>query len=172
MELFYQKLKALCDEWKSSGPPSREKLMAKAEALQRWKSEANVAGLWSEPPLLLTATLDDGIGQGIEIINNYSKMMGFQVLFMGLMKSPDAIIDTCRREKPAILGLTVLQMDSEDALAHIGRNLPSKTKLIAGGPAFQYDPQMAARCGVSYVAKNIVYFVDYVLGSFWPLRSS
>lgn len=163
MELFCQKLRALCDEWKESGTPSREKLMVMVEALEQWKSQGGITGLWSDPPLLLTTTLDDGLGQGIEIINCYAKMMGFQVMFLGLMKSPDAIIDACRREKPAMLGVTVLQMDSEDALAYIGRNLPPKAVLIAGGAAFQYDRQMAARCGVTYVAKNVVDFIGYTL---------
>jgi len=57
----------------------------------------------------------------------------------------------------------MLQLDSEEELVSIAHRLPAGTCLIAGGPAFRHDPEMAQRCGVHYVAANVAYFIDYLL---------
>ncbi len=62
--------------------------------------------------------------------------------------------------------MTVLQLDSDDDLARVGHALPARTRLIAGGPVFKFDPDMADRCGIDYVAPSVAHFVAYLLR--WP----
>ena len=112
---------------------------------------------------MLTATLDDGMGHGLALIERFAAVMGVSVSPLGLLIKPEAIIAACTQAKPDFLGLTVLQLDSDDDLARVSRNLPANTCLIAGGPAFRYDPEMAERCAVSHVAENVAYFIDFVL---------
>ena len=45
----------------------------------------------------------------------------------------------------------------------ISKNLPSKTKIIAGGPVFAADRGFAARAGIHFAAKNAAYFIQYLL---------
>lgn len=163
MNSLSYKLKQLCTDWMDRGLPSRQQIIAQAVSLDQWKQKNAIAGLWDTPVKLLSTTLDDGIGQGIEIINLFSATMGIQVVFLGLVQSPEAIVSACRKILPDILGMTVLQQDSEDGLHLVGRSLPPKTRLIAGGAAFKYDPELAERCSVDYVAENVAYFIDYVL---------
>lgn len=158
-----EKLRRLSREWIDHGLPSREVLDQTAAALTAWKAQHKVTGIWPQPPLMVTATIDDGIGQGIEMISRYAKVVGLQVQALGLMQQPEHIIETCQHYRPAILGLTILQLDSDDDLADIGHNLPTGTTLIAGGPVFKFDPEMAQRCGVTYTASNVAYFINYLL---------
>ncbi len=97
------------------------------------------------------------------IIERYAEVVGLDVERIGLLQQPQTIIDACHRRQPAYLGLTVLQLDSDDALARIGRSLPQHTRLIAGGPVFAFDSEMAARCNVDFVADDLAHFVDFLL---------
>lgn len=156
-------LEALSRTWIDQGLPSREQIVRCARTLIAWKEKHSGMGLWPEAPLLMTATLDDGIGQGIEIIGLFAEVLGMRVMPLGLVQPADAIVTACRRHCPDFLGLTVLQLDSDEALARVGHRLPPGTCLIAGGPAFRYDPEMAARCGVHHVAANVAYFIAFLL---------
>lgn len=158
-----KRLGRISQKWISESLPSHQVLESTAEALTQWKRDHQVSGIWRHRPLMVTATIDDGIGQGIQIIECYAKVLGLTVHHLGLLQHPDTIIHQCRRLQPDVLGLTVLQMDSDDALFKVGHNLPSKTCLITGGPAFKFDPDMATRCNVDYVAANAAYFIDYLL---------
>lgn len=162
-EQLRQKLRRICDQWIAEGLPSREVLERSADELEQWKQRWQTVGIWPLPPLLATATLDDGIGQGLAIIERYAEVVGLDVERIGLLQQPQTIIDTCHRRQPAFLGLTVLQLDSDDALARIGRSLPEHTRLIAGGPVFAFDSEMAARCNVDFVAADLAHFVDFLL---------
>jgi methylmalonyl-CoA mutase cobalamin-binding subunit len=150
-------------KWLSQGLPSRERLIAAAVKLNAWKKRNGVTGIWPTAPLLLTATLDDGIGQGIEIIELFSEVAGLAVKPLGLLQPPGRIAEACLDERPDLLGMTVLQLDSEDDLAYIGRRIPRRTRIVAGGPAFKYDPEMAPRCGVHHVAANVADYIDFLL---------
>lgn len=160
---FREKLGRISRKWISDGLPSRQKLESTAEALAQWKRDQQVSGIWPNRPLMLTGTIDDGIGQGIQIIECYAKVMGLQVHRLGLLLNPDTIIYQCRQLQPDILGLTILQLDSDDALYKVGHNLPSKTRLITGGSVFKSDPDMASRCHVNYVASNVAFFINDLL---------
>jgi methylmalonyl-CoA mutase cobalamin-binding subunit len=158
-----EQLHRLSQEWMAQGLPSRQVLDHTAAGLRDWKQCHAVTGIWPQRPLMATATIDDGIGQGIEIISRYAEVAGLRIQPLGLMQTPESIVAHCRRYHPAILGLTILQLDSDEALARIGHQLPSDTALIAGGPVFKFDPQMARRCGVTYAAPNLACFINFLL---------
>lgn len=163
-EQLRDKLHSLSREWIARGLPSADALRQAAVELSAWKDTHGVQGIWERSPQMVTATIDDGIGQGIEIISIYAQLAGLQVDPLGLMQAPDHIIYRCKKQRPAILGLTILQLDSDEALAHIGHHLPPETALVAGGPVFKFDPDMAQRCGVTYMAANVADFIGYLLG--------
>ena len=163
-----KRLGRISQKWISEALPSRQTVESTAEVLTQWKRDHQISGIWRNCPLIVTATIDDGIGQGIQIIESYAKVIGLRVVHLGLLQSPDTIIDQCQQLQPDILGLTILQLDSDDALCKVGHNLPSKTCLITGGPVFKFDSDMAARCNVDYVAPNVAYFIDYLLK--WPAK--
>jgi len=143
--------------------PSRSGLEKAAEDLREWKRKTGVSGLWDNPPLMMTATLDDGLGHGLEVIRMFSEAAGLDIIELGLLATPEKIITACKKHKPDLLGLTVLQFDSEENILMISRNLPSKTKIIAGGPVFLADPGFARRTGIHFTAKNITYFIRFLL---------
>ncbi len=157
------KLIQLSQVWISQGLPSHPDLESTADDLVLWKQVHQVNGLWAVRPLMLTATIDDGLGQGLQIIQRYADVLGMDVIFLGLLQKPEDIVAACHRHEPDFLGLTVLQLDSDEDLCRIGRSLCSKTALIAGGPVFKFDPELAERCNVAYVAGNVACFIDYVL---------
>lgn len=161
--LLKEKLSHLSHEWMSRGITSREHLLGTADELFEWKKDNQIKNIWPQTPVLATATLDDAIGQGIDIIELYAKISGLEVIRIGLLQTPAHILDQCHRIRPDLLGITILQLDSDDDLSEIGHHLPSNTRLIAGGPVFKFDPDMAHRCGVDYVAPNVGYFIDYLL---------
>jgi methylmalonyl-CoA mutase cobalamin-binding subunit len=162
-EALRHRLALLSRRWRTEGLASREQLVRAGESLLQWKKMNGSRGLWAQAPRLYTATLDDGIGQGLDMIHLFARAMGMTVTCLGLLQKPQAIVAACRRHCPEYLGLTVLQVDSEDELAFVGHHLPAQTRLVAGGPAFKYDPGMAARCGVYHVAPNVAHFIDLLL---------
>jgi methylmalonyl-CoA mutase cobalamin-binding subunit len=143
--------------------PSRSGLEKAAEELRKWKVKTGNSGLWDNPPLMITATLDDGLGQGMEIIRRFSETAGIEIIDLGLLVTPEKIIAECKKNNPDLLGLTVLQFDSEEDILMISKNLSSKTKIIAGGPVFTADPGFAERTGIHFVAKNVAYYIQYLL---------
>ncbi|MCJ8502298.1 hypothetical protein [Desulfatitalea alkaliphila] len=158
-----QGLAALCRRLQTQGPASGEQMMAAAEELLQLRQRMGGKGLWRRPPRLLTATLDDAIGQGLALIERFAAAIGMVVTPLGLRRPPDAIVHACHDYRPAFLGLTVLWLDSEADLALVARQLPSETRLIAGGPAFRYDPDLATRCGVHHVAADAAGFMAFML---------
>ena len=120
-------------------------------------------GLWDNPPLMITATLDDGLGQGLQIIRMFSEIAGLELIDLGLLVAPEKITTACQKNKPDLLGLTILQFDSEENILTISKNLPSKTKIIAGGPVFTAGPGFARRTGIHFTAKNVADFIRFLL---------
>lgn len=161
-DLLRIQLQQISQPWRINGLPSAEAVEAEAVRLDNFKKEHKINGLWDIPPLLVTATLDDGLGQGLSSIHRYAAIAGLNVHHLGLLQTADSIIRACQKLNPDFVGLTVLQLDTDEALAQIGHNLPPRTRLVAGGPAFTYDPEMASRCGVAYVARNVAYFIDFL----------
>jgi hypothetical protein len=153
----------LSQKWCREGLPSRQQIEYIYINLSAWKKAHNIPGLWQPPPLLLTATLDDGIGMGLDLIESYAALAGMHVKRLGLLMKKENLVAACLSRQPEFVGLTILHMDSEAALAHVGKNLPESTKLIAGGPAFQYDPDLALRCNIAFVAAHVGHFLGYLL---------
>lgn len=158
------RIRGLLDRWQRSGLPSRSGFMDAARSLKRWRVENRADGLWPHPPLMITATLDDGLGQGLDLIHPLSEAIGVRFLFLGLLQPADRIIAEAERLRPDLIGLTVLQFDSEAALARIGKDRPRGTTLIAGGPIFRVAGDLARRTGVDFVAASAADFLEFMLG--------
>ena len=158
-----EKLEELSRKWQSKGLPSRSELEKVAGDLREWKKKTSCPGLWDISPLMITATLDDGLGQGLEVIRMFSEAAGLEIIELGLLVTPEKIIAACKKNKPDLLGLTVLQFDSEEDILTISRNLPERTKIIAGGPVLTGDPGFAVRAGIHFAAKNVAYFIQFLL---------
>lgn len=160
---FRKAVDRLAGHWLATGLPSRQGLDEAADKLERMRERLNVRGIWEQPPSMLTATLDDGLGQGLAVIEKYAVAIGLRLIRLGLMQTPEAIIDACRRHQPDYLGLTILQFDTEDDLACIAKSLPRKTRIVAGGPVFAGDPGFSGRTGTHFAAKNVAAFLQFML---------
>lgn len=160
---FRHAVGSLADEWMATGLPSRQGLDEAANDLEALRERLAVNGLWEEPPCMVTATLDDALGQGLTVIETYAAVIGIRLISLGLLQTPTAIVEACRRHQPEYLGLTVLQFDTEDDLTTIASHLPLKTRIVAGGPVFVGDTDFAGRTGTHYAAKNVAAFVRYML---------
>ncbi len=112
---------------------------------------------------MATATVDDGLGQGLTVIEVFAEAIGMQIIRLGLMKKPEEIITDCRRYNPDFLGLTVLQFDTEEELLFISQSLPEHIRIVAGGPVFTSDPDFSKRTGTHYAAKNVADFLRFML---------
>ena len=159
---FRQKLLDCLQGWKSLSP-TRESYLNAAGDLMAWRSDRNHPGLWALPPLMVTATLDDGWGHGLEVIEKLAEATGVRIHSLGLLRSPESIVEACQKLNPRFLGLTVLQLDSDDWLSDIVRRIPPSTLLVAGGAAFRYDPDFALRTGTPVVVKNGAAFLQFLL---------
>jgi B12 binding domain len=158
------RVSGLLQQWSRRGKPSREDYMAMARELEAWRRQSAPGGLWAKPPLMVTATLDDGWGHGLDIIEALAASVGVTLHSLGVLQSPETIVQACRDRQPDLLGLTVLQFDSEDALIHITGSLPPVTTLVAGGAAYRYDPELAERTGTHVVARDGMAFLRFLLG--------
>ncbi len=158
-----RKLGRLSGIWQQSGLPTAQGMETAADEIDRWKRRHGVKAIWRRPPLMVTATLDDGLGQGLRPIHRFAEIMGMRINHLGLLVNVEEILAACHRLQPDFVGLTVLQLDSDEALGRVGHGLPADTRLIAGGPVFKFDPDMGPRCGVGYVAAHVADFIDYLL---------
>ena len=158
-------LQALLQSWRETGVPPRWQLMNTLQELLEWRANQDIQGLWNPPPLLATATLDDGWGHGLEVIETCGRAAGLRIERLGLLISAEQIIDRCRQMRPQLLGLTLLQLDSEVSLRQITEELRGLTKVLVGGPPFRIDPELAARTQVGYVARDVADFLDFILNS-------
>jgi methylmalonyl-CoA mutase cobalamin-binding subunit len=167
--LLRNRLVHLLAHWQKTGTPTRSGFQEAAEEIIRWKKKNGITGLWENPPTLVTATIDDAWGHGLAVIHLWAKAAGMKIHAMGLLKTPEEIITKCRKLQPDFLGMTILQFDTEDDLAMITRNLPTKTCCIVGGPIFKADPELASRAGVHMVAGNAADFLAVLL-NFEPVE--
>lgn len=159
---FRQILQECLWNWEAASP-TRESYLNAARELSVWRTERNHGGLWESPPLMVTATLDDGWGHGLEVIEKLAAATGIRIHSLGLLLSPENIVKACLKLSPRFLGLTVLQLDSDDWLSDIVCRIPPSTLLIAGGAAFRYDPDFARRTGTPVVVKNGAAFLKFLL---------
>jgi methylmalonyl-CoA mutase cobalamin-binding subunit len=143
---------------------SGSQILGRGRELLARKKALNLEGLFSTPPALMTATLDDGIGQGLTVIHCFAELAGLQLISLGLMQTPETIVTECRRQQPDILGLTVLHDDTEEMLcADIIPQLPKNTRVIVGGPVFAALGQKTLAEKPYRVLNNIGLFLNYLL---------
>lgn len=150
-------------ELQTGGKPSREALMTAARSLSEKRIQSHSRGLWQSPPRMALATLDDGWGHGLEVIRAWAEAAGMEVRHLGLMIPPEDVINACREWRPNVLGMTVLQFDTEEAMRQIRRGIPPSTQIVAGGPLFRADPELAERAGIDGVAADAAAFGEFLL---------
>jgi methylmalonyl-CoA mutase cobalamin-binding subunit len=163
--VLLKRIEDILTTWQETGVPARATLHQIADDLLTWRIAQGIAGLWETPPLMVGATLDDGWGHGIHLILKYAKAMGVQAKFIGLLQSWEKIVAACREHSPDFLGITVLQLDTEDDLVNLRKHLPENIQIIAGGPVFSIDPEMAERVGIDWVAKDAGAFMRLLMKS-------
>ncbi|MGD8252492.1 MAG: hypothetical protein PVF20_09265 [Desulfobacterales bacterium] len=163
---FRNRVWAWIQRWDAGPIPSREDYLKAAAALAR---DSGPGGIWEFPPLMVTATIDDGLGHGLDVIEGLARGVGARVHRLGLMKTADWIIDACIQRQPDLLGLTVLQFDSDTDVARVSMAIPQRTTLVAGGASYRYDPGFAERTGTPVVAQNGVEFLKFLL-AYTPQR--
>lgn len=156
------KINAYLSQW-NSVPPTRSELEIAVNRILEWKSIHSKAVLWKKSPFMITATLDDGWGHGIQLIQRFAEAAGVKVFSLGLLQKVEAVVAACQMNMPDILGLTVLQFDTEDQLLTISRSKPTHTRIVAGGPVFSADPDFACRTGVDFVARSAADFWRFLL---------
>ena len=160
---FRDAVSRLAEQWLAHGLPAQQQLHQHAADLQAMRTQLKVAGLWQQPPSMVTATLDDGLGQGLAIIENFAAAIGIRLVCLGLLRTPEEIVAACCRVVPDFLGLTILQFDTEEHLVNIGQQLPPQTRIIAGGPVYLADREFAARTGTAYAARSVADFLQYMV---------
>lgn len=153
----------MLQDWARRGKPTRETYLRGARNLEALRRQSQWGGLWPRPPMMVTATLDDGWGHGLEIIETLAAAVGVAVHPLGVLQSPAAIVKACRERKPDLLGMTVLQFDSDEGVKQITASLPPMTTMIAGGAAYRYDPAFANRTGTHFVARDGRAFLHFLL---------
>jgi hypothetical protein len=112
---------------------------------------------------MMGATIDDAWGLGIELILKYAGVSGMEIQYLGTLKLWPDILAACQSFHPHYLGLTILQLDSEEDLAALRKQLPAEVKIIAGGPAFKLDADLRERVGIDVVAKDLTAFLRFLL---------
>lgn len=112
---------------------------------------------------MMGATLDDAWGLGIELILKYAGVLGMATKYLGVLLPWQDIVAACRPFRPDYLGLTLLQLDSEDDVIALRKQLPAQVKIIAGGPVFKLDADLRERAGIDVVAKDLTAFLRFCL---------
>jgi len=154
---------AQLEEWRPRASPSRQQLLKAAEKVAAWRRERQIESLWPDPPLMATATLDDSFGHGLEVIHRFAEAAGLRRVHLGKLLTAEAIVDGCRVHRPHLLGMTVLQFDTEPDLVAIRRQIDPAVRIVAGGPIFAADPDLAERAGIDFVARSAADFWRYLL---------
>jgi len=125
------------DTWRQAPTVPWSEVYQTGEKLLEWKTEKKIAGIWDRQPKMITATLEDGVGQGLKMIHLYSRIAGIEIFPLGLMQTEESIIEACTKHLPDFLGMTILQFDSEERLNHIINHIPKETQVVVGGPVFK-----------------------------------
>lgn len=164
-----KRIENLVTAWEGKRPTRQDYLEA-AGTLTACARQSGRKPLWRHPPYMVTATVDDGWGHGLEVIQTLAAAAGVRVDPLGVLMTSDAITAACHRKMPDLLGLTVLQFDSEDAVRRIVAHLPPVTTLVAGGAAYQYDPDFAVQTQTPFVALSGAAFLRFLLNYHPPER--
>jgi methanogenic corrinoid protein MtbC1 len=167
MEERKQKLRNILSEfsdtWRQNPTISWSEIYQIGEKLLERKTEEKIPGLWEPKPTMITATLEDGVGQGLKMIRLFSVIAGIEIVPLGLMQTEEVIIEACTKQQPDFLGMTILQFDSEERLNHIIDHIPKEIQVVVGGPAFKLiDKEELLK--KNYIVLNTVgAYLNYLL---------
>ncbi len=152
----------MTNRWRLGGRPGRWQALRDLEALDDIRRSVTPSS--SPPPeafpLVYMATVDDGWGHGLDVIEAAARAMGARTVRLGLLCSAERIFEACTREPPHILGLTVLHGESEPVVTRIVQGIRPPTRVWAGGPVFRWDPDFARRTGIHDVVEDVGAFLQ------------
>ncbi|ROR01454.1 cobalamin-dependent protein [Desulfosoma caldarium] len=163
-EEFKARVRDRVHHWRVFGLPGRWQVLQELKELQRLQE---ALGAETRPPLnrfpmIYLATLDDGWGHGLDVIDAAARAVGAPTVRLGLLCSTERIVDACRRNPPHVLGLTILHADTESAVSAVVQGLPSGVTVVAGGPVFRWDPDFAQRTGLDAVIQDVGDFLQWI----------
>lgn len=154
-KILFEAINSTIEKWQQEGIPPRWTLIEELKKLSNLRKSLGIPSILPYPFRILTTTLDDGWGLGLDIIHHACDVFGIDYTFLGFLKSPEEIIEACSREMPNALGVTVIQEESLDSLLEIRRMLPDYVEVFAGGPGLQELPT----CKGITVLKNVLEFI-------------
>ena len=93
----------------------------------------------------------------------YAGILGMETRYLGVLLTWQELVAACRSFRPDYLGLTLLQLDSEDDVIALRKQVPAQVKIIAGGPVFKLDADLRERAGIDVVAKDLTAFLRFCL---------
>jgi methylmalonyl-CoA mutase cobalamin-binding subunit len=163
IQKLHKILTELVSTWQNDPTISWTQFYSMGEKLLAWKSQENIEGLWSNPPKMITATIDDGIGQGLKMIHLFSRVAGISLIQLGLLQSMDTIINVCKKEQPRFLGLTILQFDTEEILNDLISQIPDTIQVLVGGPIFNKIPESALENKKYIPFNNVCDYLNFLL---------
>ncbi|MEJ5299511.1 MAG: cobalamin-dependent protein [Thermodesulforhabdaceae bacterium] len=159
---FLEAVREKLEIWEKSGIPPRWSLLEELKKLQSLRISLGLSSICENPPRLITATLDDGWGLGIEVIHMACNALGIPYNFLGLMKTPEEIVDACASDPPDIVGVTVIQEDSAEELLRLRRLLQPNILILAGGPGLK-DPAEISHENNLIIVKNVSHFIRMII---------
>jgi len=159
---FRKKLEKTLNEWHLHGVPPRYELRSVISDLRNWRENVGVSSLWDQPPLMVSATLDDGWGLGIETIESCARAVGICVYSIGLMIPAQDLIRTCHEMRPDLLALTMLHSDTEPVLEQVCTAVAGMSRVVVGGAGAAGNPRLEQRLDIM-VAKDISDFLELLL---------
>jgi len=153
----------LSDNWRRNPMVSWTEMYQTGGQLLEWKQEKTISGLWTKTPVMITATLEDGVGQGLKMIHLFSRVAGIDIVPLGLMQKETAIITACQKKAPDFLGMTILQFDSEERLSHMADKIPEATQIVVGGPIFNMMDREELSEKPYIVLNTVSDYIDFLL---------
>ncbi len=111
----------------------------------------------------------DGHDRGAKIVARLLRDAGFEVIYMGLRQSPEAIAAAAADEDVDVVGLSILsgahQPLTEQVIEQLGARGTQETKLVVGGTIPPDDVQPLLDAGVDMVfpmGSDLDEIVEYV----------
>ena len=156
-DTFRSELRKLAECWDIKCPP-RWTMLKTLEELAEKRIKLSIKTVLDRESLILTATIDDGWGLGLELIHKACDVLGLPYRFLGLLLTPEEIIDACGEVQPNFLGLTILHDSSKNTLHRIVSEVPEDTIVFIGGSNFFEEAFFPRR--VIFVP-NVAYFIRF-----------
>jgi methylmalonyl-CoA mutase C-terminal domain/subunit len=129
--------------------------------------------LRSKKRILIAKIGLDGHDRGAKIIVNFLKESGYQVIYSGLHKTPDQIVDIAIQEDVDAIGISILSGSHTELVSEFFTELNSKSlsKIIVfiGGTIPNYDFDILKRLGVNELfptgteISSVLFWLDKTL---------